>query len=63
MRTIKCDICGKDMNPLVKRYTLSKWLGLFDRELDICDECVEEIKRLRAKERKAVNKVDEEVKG
>lgn len=63
MRNIKCDICGKDMNPLATRYTLSKWLGLFDRELDICVECVEEIKRLRAKERKAVNKVDEEVKG
>lgn len=59
MWNIKCDICGKDMNPLATRYTLSKWLGIFDRELDICADCINTIKRLR----KADDKVDEEVKG
>lgn len=44
-RIIKCDICGKECNELIIYTLIQHRLIREDRRLDICYDCIDEIKK------------------
>lgn len=52
---IKCDICSEEINGRRSVFERKTAFGFFDQTYDICDECLNEIKMIKARKDMARN--------